>query len=367
MRSHRSNRAPSYQSATAEPQPTPQNGAGDSESATPVYRPVTLPPHPYVDIDDLDEDDDDDEDDLYDGYSDYTDFNYESEFSDFDFDMLSFSGASSGSTHQPSVSSGWPSLAATTAATFGEAHPRRFRCYACGALGHKANECRLGRRGGLAAALRAQQTSFGDPCRYCGRHNHTSDKCFRRPLRSIPRNSNDNSGDNSSAGADAQSTQRPRCRSPPPPLPPYSGSRLTARQAARLAARTGTMERAADHPAGELITRVGTLRPDSSHPRLRSPPPQRLVTPPPPQSPFASLNLGRSMARAAAGPGAAGSSRPTSSTFGRPATHVRRDPICYRCKLPGHISRDCVNETDRRECWACGRTGHLSRDCPLEM
>ena len=37
--------------------------------------------------------------------------------------------------------------------------------------------------------------------------------------------------------------------------------------------------------------------------------------------------------------------------------------VCYRCRRPGHIQRNCPTLTQAPTCYACGRKGHIAHNC----
>jgi len=37
--------------------------------------------------------------------------------------------------------------------------------------------------------------------------------------------------------------------------------------------------------------------------------------------------------------------------------------FCYNCGRPGHMSRDCVEPQKGKTCYNCGSSDHLSKDC----
>ena len=39
--------------------------------------------------------------------------------------------------------------------------------------------------------------------------------------------------------------------------------------------------------------------------------------------------------------------------------------VCYRCRRPGHIQRDCPTLTQAPTCYACGRKGHIAHNCSV--
>jgi Zinc knuckle len=46
-----------------------------------------------------------------------------------------------------------------------------------------------------------------------------------------------------------------------------------------------------------------------------------------------------------------------------PATFLGAPPVCYMCRLSGHIKKDCP-ELAKIRCFKCNETGHMRHDCP---
>jgi RNA recognition motif-containing protein len=40
---------------------------------------------------------------------------------------------------------------------------------------------------------------------------------------------------------------------------------------------------------------------------------------------------------------------------------IKRKNICFICKLPGHIAKDCV--LTKESCYECGEKGHIAKEC----
>ena len=43
------------------------------------------------------------------------------------------------------------------------------------------------------------------------------------------------------------------------------------------------------------------------------------------------------------------------------------DKLCYNCKKPGHVSKDCKEENGENSkmlCFKCNQVGHMARSCP---
>jgi RNA recognition motif-containing protein len=44
---------------------------------------------------------------------------------------------------------------------------------------------------------------------------------------------------------------------------------------------------------------------------------------------------------------------------------IKRKNICFVCKLPGHIAKDCV--LTRESCYECGEKGHIAKECNRQV
>ena len=44
------------------------------------------------------------------------------------------------------------------------------------------------------------------------------------------------------------------------------------------------------------------------------------------------------------------------------------DRLCYNCKKPGHLSKDCTvedGENSKMLCFKCNEYGHMARSCTI--
>jgi RNA recognition motif-containing protein len=44
---------------------------------------------------------------------------------------------------------------------------------------------------------------------------------------------------------------------------------------------------------------------------------------------------------------------------------IKRKNICFICKLPGHIAKDCV--LTKESCYECGEKGHIAKECNKQV
>ena len=83
-----------------------------------------------------------------------------------------------------------------------------------------------------------------------------------------------------------------------------------------------------------------------------------------------SLELSQIVARARAlmadSPAVVAAAQQRSTTAGSGGGGARREEpvLCYNCRRPGHLARQCRAGRSRGACFACGQFGHFAAQCP---